>query len=125
MLVDRAGLAERLRSFAMTVLGLVLSFVPLGLWFAWTEAMLLAVAAIGVVSAGLIILLSELQGPAAVELETLRQRAAREALSDEAVAQMHRLFPLTYHHGRRQSQHFRRAMEKVARLVSRPGFHDR
>jgi hypothetical protein len=51
MLVDRAGLAERLRSFAMTMLGLVLSFVPLGLWFAWTEAMLLAVVVIAVVSA--------------------------------------------------------------------------
>lgn len=125
MLVDRAGLAERLRSFAMTVLGLVLSFVPLGLWFAWTETMLLAVAAIGVVSAGLLVLLSELQGPAAGELEALRQRATRASLTDEAMAEMHRLFPLTYHHGRRHNQRFRRAMEKVVRLVGRPDVRDR
>jgi hypothetical protein len=125
MLVDRAGLAERLRSFAMTMLGLVLSFVPLGLWFAWTEAMLLAVVVIAVVSAGLIVLLSELQGPAAEELEALRQRAAREALTDEAMAEMHRLFPLTYHHGRRHAPRFQRAMEKMAQLIGRPGARDR
>jgi uncharacterized membrane protein len=125
MVIDRAGLAERLRSFAMTLLGVVLSFVPLGLWFAWTEAMLLAVVVVAVVSAGLIVLLSELQGPAADELEALRQRAAREALTDEAVAEMHQLFPLTYHHGRRHTPRFQRAMEKVVRLVGRPGVSDR
>lgn len=125
MLVDETGLAERLRSFAMTALGLVLSLVPLGLWVAWTEILLLAVVVIAVVSAALLVLLSEWQGPAAEELQALRQRATREVLSDESVAEMHRLFPLTYHHGRRHTPRFRRAMAEVLRLVARSDARDR
>lgn len=125
MLVDETGLAERLRSFAMTAVGLVLALVPLALWVAWTEILLLAVVVIAFVSAALLVLLSELQGSAAEELQALRQRATREVLTDESVAELHRLFPLTYHHGRRHTPRFRRAMEKVVRLARRPDVRDR
>jgi hypothetical protein len=110
-------LADRLRSFGMTVLGIVLSLVPPALWVAWSEEILLAVAATGVVSAVLLVLLSEFRNPDVGNGEAIVRANSRAVLTDESVAEVHRLFPLTYHHGRRQSARFRQGMQQVRQLI--------
>jgi multidrug efflux pump subunit AcrB len=121
MMAEDIGWAERLRSLAASALGLILSFVPLALWIAWTGELLLMVVVTGVVSAALLVLLSRLQDPADEARWALRQHgAARETLTDESMAQLHRLFPLTYHHGRRNSSRFRSTMAEFTRRLAKP-----
>jgi hypothetical protein len=115
---ERIGSTERLRSIATTCVGIALSVIPLALWVAWTETVLLIVIAVGVVSATLLILLTESEKrPNSLHS---RSRLDRESIPDKAVAEIHRIFPLTYHHSRKRNTRFERAMEKVARLVKRP-----
>jgi hypothetical protein len=115
---ESIGLTERLRSIAATCVGIILSVIPLALWVSWTETVLLIVIAVGVVNAALLILLTETEKrPDSLHS---RPRLDRESIPDEAVAEIHRIFPLTYHHNLKTNTRFERAMEKVARLVKRP-----
>jgi hypothetical protein len=101
---------------AMTVLGIVLSLVPPALWFAWSETVLLVVAAIGMVSAAMLIVVADLTGSD----ENRRppdDLAGRRSLSEHAVAEIHRISPLTYHHSLIEKARFRRAMDKVRQLI--------
>jgi len=101
-----------LRAAGELALGIVLALVPLALWVAWSPDMLLFVIAAGGVSAALLIVL---WGPS--ESGRIEEGQPRTVVSDQFVEEVHRLFPLTYHHSRRGKLRFRRAMEKLRRMV--------
>jgi hypothetical protein len=79
----------------MTFLGIVLSLVPLALWFAWTETILLVVVAIGVVSAAALVVLADAGSQATDETSAVASVEQRRTLADRSVAEIHRVFPLT------------------------------
>jgi hypothetical protein len=68
---------------------------------------------VGAVSAALIVLLADDGEPDVTWREALVQKAA----ASEAVAEIHRIFPLTHHHSRVEKAHFRRAMDRVRQLI--------
>ena len=98
----------------MTVLGIVLALVPLALWVAWTEIMLMMVLAVAAVAAVLLTVLAELENRAVEN----NGDGSREALTDEAMVEIHRVFPLVYHHSLNENARFRGAMERVRRLTT-------
>jgi hypothetical protein len=103
---------RRLRRIAETGIGVVLAVTPVLLWIAWTPTILLGVMAVSVLCAALLVLLTE---------STPDQRGnAPHALPPEFIAEVHQLFPLTYHHSRHQTPRFRRAMKRMSRLIEGP-----
>ena len=104
---------RRLRYTAEAGLGVVLAVTPVLLWIAWTPTILLAVMAVSVLSAGLLVLLTE----------PSREQAGgpRTPLSPEFIAEVHQLFPLTYHHSLHETTRFRRAMKRMSRLIEASG----
>ena len=107
-------LANRLVAIATTLLGAILALTPVALWIAWTATVLFTVMAVAVVSAGLLVLLTELAQPAANRSPAVDGRVV---LPDEFIAEVHQLFPLTYHHSMHETARFRRAMEKLSRMI--------
>src|SRR5262245_42755869 len=89
---------DHVRSITMTLLGIILSLVPPALWFAWTETMLLVVVAVGVVSAAALVILADVGSQGDEDSDTAASVAKRRILAERAVAEIHRVFPLTYHH---------------------------
>jgi len=105
--------AKRLRRIGETGLGIVLASTPVLLWIAWTPTILLGVMATAVLCAVLLVLLAEsLPGQGG---------NFRRALPPEFVAEVHELFPLTYHHSLHETPRFRRAMERMSRLIEASG----
>jgi hypothetical protein len=117
MVARRSGVAvaDRLRSLAMTVLGIILSLVPPALWVAWSETVLVIVVAVALASATLLIVLAD--WTAGVEERRPTGSAPTRGRTDEAVAEIHRIFPLTYHHSVIEKARFRQAMQKVRQLL--------
>jgi hypothetical protein len=109
-------MAHWLRSAAITLLGIVLSLVPPALWIAWTETILFGVAAVGLVSAALLVMLAD-QDAEAEERQAGASIGMRRKLSVDAILELHRIFPLTYHHSLVEKTRFRRAMDKVRKLL--------
>jgi hypothetical protein len=98
------------------LLGIVLAVTPLALWIAWTPALVLAVMAISLVGAVLLVVLND-RSPEA-------QRGSGEApapLPEEFIDEVHRLFPLTYHHTLVGNPRFERVMTRLRRLIDRQG----
>ena len=117
MPIARTGVAEQLRSIGMTMLGIILSLIPPALWVAWTETVLLGVVAVGVVSAAALVVLAD-SGAQGVENRQVEASVARRrALAEESIAELHRIFPLTYHHSLAEKTRFRLAMEKIRQLL--------
>ena len=110
----RTALAERLTAVGTTLLGVILAVTPVALWVAWTATVLLIVVAVAIASAGLFVLLADLPHRAPGRPPAANGRAV---LPDEFIAEVHELFPLTYHHSRLESARFRRAMEKLSRMI--------
>ena len=110
-------MVDQLKSIGMTVLGIVLSLIPPALWVAWTETVLLVVAAVGVVSAALLVVLANSQPEGDEGLSAPHGAGARTNLSKESIAEIHRIFPLTYHHSLIEKARFRQTMEKVRQLL--------
>jgi hypothetical protein len=113
----RAGFTHELTSIGVAVLGIVLAAVPLALWIAWTPGLLLGVLAVGGASAVLIIALVDWQRIAVGDWRTKRDPASRDAVSDEFVAEVQRISPLTYHHARIGKARYREAMERLRQLL--------
>ena len=110
-----AAAADWLRAAGELALGIVLAMVPLALWIAWSPDVLLLVIAAGGVSAALLVALS---GRARDETTRDSQADAVHAVVPDAfVEELHRLFPLVYHHSLREKQGFRRTMERLRRLM--------
>jgi hypothetical protein len=110
------GLVSKITSMATTVLGIVLCVVPLALWAAWNEAILLVVVSVGAISAVTLCLLSDFvtQGE---DKPAYHHDAMRKIPIDDIVAEIHQIFPLTYHHSLIEKARFRRAMQKVRKLL--------
>lgn len=107
-------MSSRLRNSFTTLLGIVLALVPPALWVAWTERALLIVSLIGIISAGLLIALTEDEERGA---ETSTE-SGRQVLSDDSIADIHRIFPLTYHHSLSRNARFDDAMDRVRNRTS-------
>ena len=114
MSTRRMALADRLTAAATILLGAILAVTPVALWIAWSATVFFIVVAVAIASAGLFVLLTEFaqrnarQSPAA---------DGRVVLPDEFIAEVHELFPLTYHHSRLETARFRRAMDKLSRMI--------
>jgi len=117
-------LAHALRSGAITLLGIILAAVPLALWVAWTEAMLLAVVGAAVVSAALLVVLIDFGPPEADSSAAAAHDLRRRALPAEAIEEIHGIFPLTYHHSLVGRARFHRAMRRVMQMLG-PERHSR
>ena len=79
----------------------------MALWVAWSASLVLAVMAAALVAAGLLVLLTESSPPQA-------DSGGRVTLPPQFVDEVHRLFPLTYHHSARGPLRFRRAMKRLS-----------
>jgi hypothetical protein len=113
----RTGVIDLFRSITMTMFGIILSLIPPALWFAWTETMLLVVVAIGVVSAGALVALADSEPEDRENPQAAASVAKRRILADRSIVEIHRIFPLTYHHSLVDKTRFRQAMDKVRQLL--------
>jgi hypothetical protein len=104
--------AKRLRRAAETLVGLLLAVTPVLLWVAWTPEILIGVMLASLLCAGLLVLLAE--------SSRNQGGAAQRTLPPEFIDELHRLFPLTYHHSRHESPRFRRAMDKMKIFMGSP-----
>ena len=93
---------------ATTALGIVLAVTPAVLWIAWTPGLVIAAMAISIVCAWLLVLLTE-SSPSRADI-----KEERVALPDGFIDEVHRLFPLTYHHSAAGPSRFRRAMARLS-----------
>lgn len=109
--------SDRLRAFGVGALGIILAAVPLALWVAWTPGMFLVVLGMGWASAVLIIALVDWQRYAGDDRHAQRGGDSAAAVSDEFVAEIQRISPLTYHHAWIEKARFRTAMEKLRQLL--------
>ena len=113
---------ERMGHIAEAGLGLVLAATPLALWIAWTPALVLWVMLAAVASAALLALLTE-SAPKPAPLPLPDEVKGVPRLPEEFIEEVHRLFPLTYHHSRRPASRFRETMLRLAQMMEghRPG----
>jgi hypothetical protein len=113
---EPAGL---IRTTVVTVLGVTLAAVPIALWVAWSQEIFFGVLAVGGLCVALFVLLVDSRAPRGEERSHNGGIGKRAELPDQFVAEIHRIFPLTYHHSRLGKQRFRRAMEKLRTLMPR------
>jgi hypothetical protein len=100
------------RAAAETVLGLALAAVPVALWVAWSPAVFGLVLAACLASAVLLIVVTESTSDSAP-----LGRGPLAAMPVAGVEELHELYPLTYHHGRRRDPRFHALMEKLRQLA--------
>lgn len=119
----RMGLAERFGHIAATGLGIVLAVTPVALWIAWTATLVVCVLLVAIVSAALFALLTERLARRTGNQSGREGTGSRVLLPDEFIEEVHRLFPLTYHHSRHETARFRQAMRRLSGLIreSKPG----
>lgn len=116
MPVATNGMAEALRTVAMSVFGLILALTPLALWVAWTETGFILVLAAGATAGVLYWLLAGFQDPLLEDRGQARDPRETQSLTDEFLAELSRLGPWTYHNRRLGDAAFRRKMESLLRL---------
>src|SRR5687767_9885752 len=97
-------LVQRLSRVATATLGALLAITPAALWVAWSATAVFVVLVAAVVSAGLLVLLTE---------SSPQGKDDSVTLPEEFIDEVHRLFPLTYHHSAAGPSRFRRAMERL------------
>ena len=117
MPIWRTGAADQLRSIGMTLLGIVLALIPPALWVAWTETGLLAVVAVGVACAAALVVLADSQPQVVEDRQHYDDSKTRKTLSDASIVEIHRIFPLTYHHSLVEKARFRQTMDKIRRML--------
>jgi hypothetical protein len=101
----------------VTVCGIILAGVPLALWIAWTPFGFLMVLTAGALSLVLLGVLLARLPPSVEDSDGRHDDQRRTRLSDEFVEEIHKIFPLTYHHSRIEPARFRRTMDKLRRLI--------
>ena len=112
-----SAMANRFASIGVTVVGIILAAVPLALWVAWTPFGFLVVLAVGAVSVVLLGVLVPRLPPLIDDPKTRHDRETRAVITDEFVAEIHRISPLTYHHARIEKARFRRTMDRLRELL--------
>jgi hypothetical protein len=100
---------ERLRHIGQFCLGILLAMTPLALWIAWTPALVLSVMLASIACAALLVLLTE----------PSQRNASLHLLPADFIDEVHRLFPLTYHHSKRETPRFRQAMRRLSEMMER------
>ena len=109
--------AGSFRTFAITILGITLALVPLALWVAWSPFVFLLVLAVCAASLALIVVLLGGRRVSTEDRDDSVRGRDQHTVSDEFVAEVHRIFPFTHHHRRTGTARFRGAMEKLRRLI--------
>jgi len=117
--IERAELAERFGGIVATALGIVLALTPVALWIAWTATLVVWIMLVAVVCAMLLSMV-ESSLPSSRSQRNGAGAGGRVVLPEEFIAEVHRLFPLTYHHSRHETARFRQAMKKLSRLIEGP-----
>ena len=115
----RTKLVEGLTTFGVNFFGVALMITPLALWVAWTETVLYIVLAAGFMAATLYCLLYLYEQRADLRMSASATSCPAESVPDEFVAELHDLFPLTYHHRRLGDPAFQRKMDRLKRLLAR------
>jgi hypothetical protein len=103
-------MTRRLVEGASNLLGIILAVTPVTLWVAWTPAVFAVALAAALVSAALLAILHRFEPPV-----TRAQPAPH--LPEEFIAEVHALFPLTYHHSNAPAARFRHSMRRLSRLI--------
>ena len=85
---------------------MILAVTPAALWIAWSASAVFVVLGTAVVCAGLLVLLTESSPQAAND--------DRVALPEGFIDEVHRLFPLTYHHSAAGPARFRQTMKRLS-----------
>ena len=121
--IERTGLAVRFGDLAATGLGIVLAVTPVTLWIAWTAAQVVWIMLLAAACAVLLALLAESSHSRAGNQGSPAGAGNRVILPEEFIEEVHRLFPLTYHHSRHETARFQQAMKRLSRLIegSTPG----
>lgn len=112
MEIDINRLVLGAREVGMTGLGIVLAFTPL--WVAWSETVLLACAAAGV----LYWLLADLAPSAGAHEQTPPGPWGRRRLGDRFFARLTAFGPWYCHHSRRGTAGYRRKMKALHALLA-------
>jgi len=115
--VHRIGFARWLGHAALTGLGIVLAVTPVTLWIAWTATQVVGVMLVALASAVLFARLTDLLRRDAPKQGERENDGRNLVLPDEFIEEVHRLFPLTYHHSRHETTRFRQAMKRLSRLI--------
>ncbi len=108
--------AGRFGEIGITVLGIVLAMTPLALWLAWTETQFFTILALAAIAMALIFVLARFPRSDSRHRRRVAQASKRPVLGDEFIAELHRLFPLIYHHRRPGDRRFREKMERLLAL---------
>jgi hypothetical protein len=91
-----------------TLLGVILALTPVALWIAWSPSLLFGVMAIALVSAVLLVLLTE---------SSPRDQAGQDGrvtLPEGFVDEVQHLYPLIYHNSLTGSSRFRLVMKRLS-----------
>jgi hypothetical protein len=112
----QGGRSGPFRAVAETVLGLALAAVPVALWVAWSPLVFGLVLGTCLVCAVLLVALTD-AGSGGPEVPAPLGRGPLSAIPEAGVEELHGLYPLTYHHGRRRDPRFHAVMETLRRLT--------
>ena len=114
---ERAPWVRTSETIAISLLGLVLAAVPPALWVAWTQAGFYAVLAIGVVCLVALVILLDVRPFGSDAPSNPQDDELHVSIPDEFVEEVHRISPLTYHHGLNDRPRFRDSMRKLRKLM--------
>jgi len=105
---------------ATTLLGLVMVLTPLALWVAWSETMLLAVAAVGAVATLALLLVRRLTDRDGGTADGAARRHARPPeVPDAFLKELSGMGPFTYHNRLTGDRKFRLKMARLRKLLDR------
>ncbi len=111
-----ARFAGGLVAFGLTILGSIIMVTPSALWVAWTEMLLLAVLAMGILAAVLYCVLVRFETPTKPAKSSVRSMRV-ERLPGKFIEDLQRLHPFIHHHQPSGSPRFRRAMHRLKKLL--------
>ncbi len=112
-------LVDGLTTFGVNLFGAALMITPLALWVAWTETVLYIVLAAGFMAGTLYCLLYMYEQRTDLAQSPSTTSGPAKTVPDDFVAELHDLFPLTYHHRRLGDPAFQRKMDRLKRLLQR------
>ena len=117
MIPGSSVVTNRIASIGVTACGIILAAVPLALWIAWTRVGFLIVLVVAVASVVLLgVLLPRL--PSGNDQPQIgHDDEMRTVLPNEFVEEIHKISPLTYHHSGIEKVRFRRAMNRLRRMI--------
>jgi hypothetical protein len=117
-----AKFPDRLITLGLMVLGSVLMATPLALWVAWSDSILLAVLAAGVMAGVLYCVLIRFEKPDNPGRSALSDHVRARNLPDKFVAELQKLHPFIHHHQPSGGPKYRMAMDRLKkRLYRGPG----